>query len=63
MSKWYEPEANDLSMDDEGSEVHDYLYSDYNGAVYVSLKVEDVVNLIERRKPLKERPIKKRKPL
>ena len=46
MSVWHEPEKKDISFSKDGEEIHAYLYSDDSGAVYVSLKTEDVLDLL-----------------
>lgn len=42
MSYWHEKGKRDISFSDDGKEMHVYLYSDDNGAVYVSVLVSDV---------------------
>lgn len=46
MSIWYEPKKEDIYFSDDKKELIAYLYSD-GGAVYVSLKVEDVKEALE----------------
>jgi hypothetical protein len=42
MSRWYEPNKEDIDFADDEKEMHVYLDSDESGAIYVSLKVDDV---------------------
>lgn len=50
MSHWIEPKLDDLSLSDDGKELHAFLYEDFNGAVYVSIKVEDIKKLLNNTK-------------
>ena len=45
MSKWFEPKLEDMSLSDDGKELQVRFDSDYNGNVWISLKVEDVLKL------------------
>ena len=47
MSLWHEKEKDDISFSDDGEEMHIYIESDYNGAIYVSVKVSDVKELLK----------------
>lgn len=40
MSKWYEPKPSDVSMSDDGRELHVWIDSDEEGNIYVSLERE-----------------------
>ncbi len=51
MSYWYEPKLKDLDITEEGDELHAYLENDESGAVYVSLKVKDIIKLLNSIKP------------
>lgn len=42
MSYWHEKKKEDIGFSDDGKELHIYLYSDDNGAVYVSVEVKEV---------------------
>lgn len=46
MSYWYEPKIEDIDITEDGEEMHVYLYSNKDGAVYVSLNVEDVKKIL-----------------
>lgn len=46
MSYWHEPRKEDIDFSEDWEEMHIYLYSDKNGAVYVSLKVKDIRDLL-----------------
>ena len=45
MSKWLRPD--DLFLDDDGEELSAYIFSDYDGAVYVSIPVKKIKELLE----------------
>lgn len=47
MSKWYEPKKDDISFSEDKTELHVYLESDYDGAVYVSIKVDDIKHALD----------------
>ncbi len=47
MSFWYDKEKEDISFSNDGKELHIYLDSDNNGAIYASVKVEDVRKSLE----------------
>ena len=42
MSVWYD--SKDMWLDDDGESVNIYVFSDENGAIYVTVKKEDVLN-------------------
>lgn len=46
MSTWHEPGKDDISFSDDGKEMHVCFDSDYSGAIYIHLKVEDVKEAI-----------------
>ena len=46
MSEWYEAEAEDLSISDDGEELHILFDSDEFGNKYVSVKIQDIVDLL-----------------
>ena len=52
MSEWNEfnPKKDDISFSDDGKEMHIYFESNYNGAVYLSLEVKDVLEALEKLK-------------
>ena len=47
MSVWYDPKKEDLSLSKDMAELHAYLYSDEFGAVYASLKVDDIKDILK----------------
>lgn len=47
MSTWYETKKEDISLSDDKEEVYIYIDSDYSGAIWVSVKVEDIKKLID----------------
>jgi len=47
MSFWYDKEKSDISFSKDGEEMHIYLDSDYSGAIYASVKVKDVKELLK----------------
>lgn len=47
MSYWYEPKKEDIDLTEDGDEMHIYLKSDKSGAIYVSLKVKDVKDILK----------------
>ena len=50
MSTWYEPKKEDLSISEDGKELHIYIDSDYNGSIRVSVNVEDIREIINKYK-------------
>ncbi len=42
MSYWFEPKKEDISLSDDGKDLHIWLEQDNSGSVYASVKVEDV---------------------
>ena len=55
MSKWHDMLKGDITFSDDGEEMHIYIESDYNGAIYVSVKTKDVKErLKELKKTIKE---------
>lgn len=46
MSHWHEPRKEDIDLTTDGTELHVYLHDDSSGAVYVSLKVQDVREIL-----------------
>ncbi len=47
MSYWYEPKKKDLDITEEGDELHAYIGDDESGALWVSIKVKDIEDLLE----------------
>ncbi len=54
MSYWYEPKLEDIDLTEDGDEMHIYLKSDEHGAIYCSLKVEDVREILNYANPVEE---------
>jgi len=54
MSHWYNVPKEDMSLSDEKDELHLWLYSDKLGSIYASVKVEDVLSLINAKKQIKK---------
>jgi len=50
MSLWHEKEKDDISFSDDGKEMHIHIEDDYSGAVYVSVMVSDVKELLKKLK-------------
>ena len=48
MSLWHEKEKEDISFSYDGKEMHIYIESDDSGAIYVSVKVSDVKELLKK---------------
>ena len=44
MSEWneFKPNRDDISFSDDGEEMHIHFESNYNGAVYLEIKVKDI---------------------
>lgn len=42
MSYWYEPKIKDLDISEDGKDLHVYLTNDDSGAVYASIRIEDI---------------------
>jgi hypothetical protein len=44
MSEWneFKPDKDSISFSNDGKEMHIYFDSNYSGAIYLCLKVEDV---------------------
>ena len=57
MSVWYD--SKDMWLDDDGESVNIYVFSDENGAIYVTVKKEDVLNA-KPMEPLNPKPCKRR---
>lgn len=47
MSYWYEPKKKDIDITEDGKEIHIYLGSDDSGNIYVSLKVEEICEILK----------------
>ena len=43
MSQWYEPQKEDMNLSDDGKELQVCFDSDYQGNIWISLKVEDIL--------------------
>ena len=50
MSEWFEADKQDLSIGLDGDELHIYLEQNYNGAVYASVKINDLVAFLAENK-------------
>ena len=51
MSKWFEiTDKEELSMSDDGTEIHICFDDDYSGAIYVSVPTEMIKELLEKHK-------------
>lgn len=48
MSTWHEPKKEDMTIDGEDLDV--YLYSDDFGAVYATMKIKDLLEIINKKK-------------
>lgn len=46
MSYWYEPTKEDIDLTEDGEELHVHIGNDDAGAIYVSLKVEDIKQIL-----------------
>ncbi len=55
MSYWHEPKLDDLSLSSDGTELHAYIGDDESGAIYASIKIEDIKKVLKT-KPKKEEP-------
>lgn len=47
MSKWFEPEKEEISLSYDGEEIHALIDSDSEGNIWVSLKVKDIIELLK----------------
>lgn len=47
MSTWHEPKIEDMSLSDDGKELQVCFDSDYNGNIWISLKVEDIKKVLK----------------
>ncbi len=47
MSFWYEPKKEDLSLSEKGDEVDIYLGQDDFGAIYASVKVRHIREILK----------------
>ena len=47
MSLWHEATKEDLSIDEESKELHICFDSNYSGAIYVSIPLEDVKDFLK----------------
>lgn len=50
MSFWYEVEKEDIDFSDLKDEIHLYLDDDHNGAIYASVKTQDILDLLKSQK-------------
>ena len=52
MSEWneFKPNKDDISFSDDGKDMHIYFESNYNGAVYLEIKVEDIKSALKKLK-------------
>ena len=53
MSTWFEPKKEEISLSDDGKELQVRFDSDYSGNIWISLKVQDVKDILKDRKKLK----------
>lgn len=54
MSTWYEPKLEDLDVSNDSDELDVFLYQDYSGAVYCSLKIPDIKTMLEKYEEIKK---------
>ena len=56
MSQWneFKPERDSISFSRDGKEMHILFESNYDGSVYLFLKVEDVLKALKDRSSLQE---------
>lgn len=47
MSQWYEPKKDDMFVDKESGDLCIHFDSDYNGAIYIEVKIKDVLEVIK----------------
>lgn len=45
MSEWYEPKREDMDVD--GDEINIRVGSNYNGAVWIAVKIADILDTIK----------------
>lgn len=51
MSKWYDvTDKEDISLSEDGTEIHICFDDDYMGAIYVSVPTEMIKNLLKDRR-------------
>lgn len=55
MSLWYEAEIGDISVDKERGELDIYVTSDDMGAIYVTVKIDDVKTALSNPDSLREK--------
>lgn len=46
MSTWFEPTIEDMAISKDGKELDVVFDSDYNGNLWISLKIEDIKKLL-----------------
>ncbi|MFA5050985.1 MAG: hypothetical protein WC499_02620 [Patescibacteria group bacterium] len=47
MSSWYDAKKEHISLNDKKDEIDIYVFSDDFGAVWVSVKVEDIKEILK----------------
>jgi hypothetical protein len=47
MSTWYDVEKDDIDFSDDGKEIHILFDQDNFGAIYVSVKTQDIRDLLK----------------
>jgi hypothetical protein len=52
MSRWFDVKKEDISLSDDGKEIHFWLESDDDGNVYCSAQIKDVLILLFKDKTL-----------
>jgi len=46
MSNWIEAKKESLSLSEDKKELHIYIDDDYSGAVYVSVQIKQILELL-----------------
>lgn len=47
MSVWYEPKKEDIDFSDDFTELHIYIAQDDFGAIYTSIKLQDLIEILK----------------
>jgi hypothetical protein len=62
MSEWHEPKLEDIILDDEDKSFNVHFTDNYQGAVYIQLRLKDVKEVLKHPKKYTLPKLKKRKP-